>query len=482
MDKKSVKSNYALNMSYQILAIIVPFITTPYISRVLSVEQIGIFNYTFAVVNVFMNFVINGSGQFGVFEVAYHQEEKKKNTELIVNISVLRLFVLGLMLIPYAIIAVRSGHVVVYTIDLLILLGYVIDITWFFQGIEEFRKIVLRNFIIKILGVVLIFIYVKDCDDFYLYVLINAAVLFIGNISLWIGIKKYTVPVRMSLVGIKRIIKPSLVFFIPTISSILYSYLDKIILGVISTEAEVAYYSQAEKIVKMPITVITAMQAVLLPRISSLFKVKDDLAKEYVHKGIRFVFMIGMPMLFGIYVVAPYFAPLFLGRGYERSIENMQILSILIMAIGLAAIIGTPVMIPLGKQKEYNIIIVVASGMNCILDLVLIPKLGSYGASIATAFVESFITISIIYNIREYLEFKKVLKDIKLYLFAALIMFIVLNCLKMYYSISFFTVICIAIIGAVLYVLILILFRDELLLSCINNIWKKLKTGRLKRC
>ena len=475
---KNIKHNYILNMIYQILALIVPFITTPYIANVLSKQQIGIYNYTFSVVSIFMNFIINGCQQYGVREVAYSPLEKRKNTKLIVELTVLKCVCLLLALIPYIIIIVYSEPLYrnMYIINFFILIGYVIDISWYFQGIEEFKKIVIRNIIIKVFGMISIIILVKGMDDFYIYVVINAAILLIGNLSLWIGIKKYVDFSNIMSLNIKIHIKPSLIFFIPSISSILYAYVDKIFLGIFSDSVEVAYYTQAEKIVKMLITIITAMETVLLPRLSyHLKKGNMDIAISYMYKGIRFVFLIATPLVFGLFYIAPFFIPVFLGAGYEKSIINTRISCILIFSIGVASILGTTVMIPIGKQKIYNGIIVIASIGNCILNLFLIPYLQSYGASLATVITETFITICILYNLREYIKFSRVVKENYKYVVASVIMLCSLKLFEERYASNIQTIIGIGLIGGIVYLIVLIIYKDFMIYEAFQYIMDKIK-------
>jgi O-antigen/teichoic acid export membrane protein len=314
MKQKSIRNSYILNMLYQILAMIVPFITMPYIARVLKVEQIGIYNYVFSVANIFINFIVNGTGQYGLREIAYNPDKKNKNTKLLIELTLQKLIFFFILITPYMIISFYYDYKYryVYMIYVVLLFSYVIDISWFYQGQEEFRKIVIRNIIIKLLSVICIFLFVKSPKDFYKYVILIIGSILIGNISLYLGISTYIVKIKMNEIKIKKHIKPCMIFFIPILASSAYAYLDKILLGIFSTEIEVAYYSQAEKIVKMMLTIITALEVVLLPRISYCIKNKEyKIMLMYLHKALQFIFFIGAPLIAGIVFISPYFVPLF---------------------------------------------------------------------------------------------------------------------------------------------------------------------------
>lgn len=266
-----------------------------------------------------------------------------------------------------------------------------------------------------------------------------------------------------------------MIFFIPILASSAYAYLDKILLGIFSTEIEVAYYSQAEKIVKMMLTIITALEVVLLPRISYCIKNKEyKIMLMYLHKALQFIFFIGAPLIAGIVFISPYFVPLFLGVTYNKCILNIKILSILILIMGIASIIGATIMIPIGKQKKYNMIIIGGSILNCILNLIFIPYFKSYGASIATVCAEIFITINILICLKEYLKISIILKENYQYLIISIFMYLILKALSGIFYINIESLFLIVIIGGTSYFGLLLLIRDSVILDILKFIKNKI--------
>lgn len=269
-----------------------------------------------------------------------------------------------------------------------------VDIVWLFQGMEDFRKTSIRNITVKIASVLMVFLMVKTEDDVPIYIAINAVSALVSSLVLWLYIPKLIIRVKVPWDEVKKHIYPVITLFIPMIAIYVYTYVDKIVLGLLSTEAQVGFYSNAERIVKLPMTVITSLGSVMIPRVASLIKdEKWNKVREDMRKSIHFVFFLGFPMAAGIAVIARYFVPCFFGAGYEECIPLMQELSVIIIIIGLSSVTGQAALVPLNKQKIYTISILVGAVMNLFLNIMLIPILGAQGAVIGTITAESMVGI-----------------------------------------------------------------------------------------
>ena len=190
--KKSIAKNYIYNLIYQMLSILLPVITTPYLSRVLGAENIGIYGYTISIVTYFILFGTLGISMYGQREIAYKAQNKKEQSKTFFEIIILRAFTLTISIITFYIIFGRSGdYAVYYRILIIQLVANLFDISWFFQGIEEFDKTVIRNLVIKMLSLVLIFVLVNRPEDLWKYFLIYVGAELIGNLTLWLYIPKY---------------------------------------------------------------------------------------------------------------------------------------------------------------------------------------------------------------------------------------------------------------------------------------------------
>lgn len=318
MKRKSITKNYIYNLIYQILVLILPLITAPYVSRVLGAEKIGIYSYTLSISAYFILFGSLGISLYGQREIAYKQKDKKEYSKIFFEIVILRALtmLISLLIFYFVCIIKENNYKIYYKILVLEIIGNCLDISWFFQGLEDFKKIVSRNIFIKLISIICIFLFVKTPDDLYIYFLIYVLSVLIGNASLWLYLSKYIEKCKIRELKVFRHLKPTIALFIPQIAVQVYTLLDKTMIGtIISDKSEVGYYEQSQKIVKMSLTVITSLGTVMLPRIASCFSTGDkDKISDYMHKSFNVVFLLAFPMMFGLLAISDKFVPVFFWR------------------------------------------------------------------------------------------------------------------------------------------------------------------------
>lgn len=472
-----VVKNYIYNLSYQILVLLVPLITTPYVSRVLGAKGVGIFSYTNSIVQYFILFGCIGLNLYGQREIAYHQHDKEKRDKTFWELVILRICTVLLSLLVYFLTLASHGkYKVVFLIMCLDILASMVDISWFFQGIEDFKKIVVRNFIIKIIGVALIFLFVKTSDDLYLYVIFHSATLFLGNLSMWAYIPKLLGKVRLGSLEIKRHIRSTLVLFLPQIATSIYTVLDKTMIGLLTgIEEEVAYYEQGQKIVKIVMALVTALGTVMLPRVANLFKLNEmDKVKVYLAKSFRFVFFLSFPMMFGLMAVSRNLVPWFFGLGYEKVVPNMMVIAPILVMISLSNIMGTQYLLPIGRQKEYTLSVVVGCFVNCVMNILLIPSFLSIGAAIATVIAETSVTMVQIYFTKKDFEFIKIVGENCKYIISSFLMFIPTCFIAVKLSPSIMNTLLCVMVGGMIYIGLLLIMKDEQVFEVISVVRRKL--------
>lgn len=476
---KSVEINYIYNLFYQLLVVIVPIITTPYVSRVLNADGVGSFSYTTAITGYFVLFGSLGIATYGQLKVAELQNDKYKVSkifyELLINKGIITIIIIGLYFV-FLNLDVNMNYKTMYYILIIQILASAIDISWFLQGLEEFKKILIRNIIIKFLSVILIFILVNEPQDIYLYALIINGSTLIGNLSIWMFIPKYLEKVNIKEINIKQHIKSCITYFIPTIATTIYLTLDKTMIGwFTSTAFENGYFEQANKIEQMAVTVVTSLSIVTMPRMAYLFKNnKIYELKLRLNKSVRFILFISIPMCFGMICVSSSFVPLFLGNGFDKSIELLKILSFLLVIVGLNNAVGKQILMPIGRQKEYNMCVILGALVNCILNFLLIPNLYSIGAAIASVSAETVILFSFIYYSKDFITLKWILRNSFNYFIAGLVMCIGIFLSYPYFNISWISLTYQIFGGVIIYVIVLLLMRDELIFDGINIIKKLL--------
>ena len=461
-----VVKNYLYNLSYQVLVLIVPLITTPYVSRVLGAKGVGTFSYTNSIVQYFILFGCIGLNLYGQREIAYVQHDKENREKVFWELVVLRIITVSISLVVfYFTLASHGKYASVFIIMCLDILASMVDISWFFQGIEDFKKIVVRNFIVKIVGVVLIFLFVKSSDDLLLYVICHSVTLFLGNLSMWAYIPKLVGKAKIRKLEIKKHIKPTIVLFLPQIATSVYTVLDKTMIGYLTgVEEEVAYYEQGQKIIKIVMTLVTSLGTVMMPRVANLFKQNEmDKVKNYLSKSFRFVFFLSFPMMFGLIAVSSNIVPWFFGLGYEKVIPNMMVIAPILVMIALSSIMGTQYLLPTGRQKEYTLSVVTGCVVIFTLNLLLIPHFLSIGAAIATVVAETSVSGVQVYFTRKDFNFVNIIGKNKHYLVSSLVMFVPTYLLARYLSPSIINTFICVVVGGVIYFGLLFAMKDEMI-------------------
>lgn len=474
----SVKKNYIYNLIYQLFAFIVPVITTPYISRVLSADGVGAVSYTTSVVTYFVLFGNLGIATYGQLQIAKRRDDKYKVSQLFWGIFIARFITMSLSSIVYVIYIMQSNeYKYLYIVLLSQIVAAAIDISWFLQGLEQFKKIVIRNSFIKIISVFLIFTLVKKESDIYLYALIINISTLIGNLSIWVFLKKYIQLIKLRDIEIIKHLKLSLVYFIPAIATSIYTVLDKSMIGVITHSTyENGCYEQAHKIEQMAVTVVTSLSIVTLPRMTYLFKHnKLDEMKKQLIKSLRFILFISVPMALGLISISSNFIPWFLGSGYEKGTILIRIFSFLIIIVGLNNAIGKQVLMAIGRQKEYNVSVIIGAIANILINLILIPLFDSVGAAIASVSAELIILLIFIYYSRDFIRIRDIILMSTNYVMSALVMMLLIYLSCNYISANFMSLSLQVGCGFLIYIGVLFILKDEFIKEALYVLKNKVK-------
>ena len=474
MNKNNIVKNYIYNSFYQILIMVLPLITMPYISRVLGAEAIGMYGYTNSVTQYFILFGCIGLNLYGQREIAYHQNEIAERSKSFWELFILRgVSILLCMTVFVLSLCNNDKYGYLFCIQILDIIASLIDISWFFQGMEDFKKIVIRNSCVKTIGVVLILCLVRSSKDLWIYVLIYSITLLLGNITMWLYMPSYLTRINFKLCKPLRHLKPALILFLPQIATSIYTLLDKSMIGLLTgNDAEVAYYEQAQKIVKIALAVATSLGTVMLPRIANMFSQgKHNEIRNYIYKSIQFVCLLSFPLCFGLCIIADDFIPWFLGDGYDDVIYNMVLMTPIIPIIGMSNVIGVQYFLPVGKQKEYTKSVIGGTLVNFVFNIVLIPRFFSLGAVIASVIAEIVVLIVQIILVKNEIKILRIIKNIYKYIIASLIMFVVLviipvNCIEN----IILKIVLEVVIGAIVYVTMLGFFKETYIIQILKKI------------
>lgn len=475
--EKSIKKNYIFNLSYQILLLITPLITTPYVSRVLGADGIGTVSYAESIASYFVLFATMGITTYGQREISYVQQSVEKRSIVFWNTKILEFVTSGAMLVAYLIFAILQQQSIIYVIFACNIIAVFFDVSWFFQGVEEFGKIVLRNVIFKLINIVYIFTFIRTKDDLILYVIGLTSFSALSNLSLWFYLPKYITKVEKSELHPFKNFKVVLGLFIPTIAIQVYTVLDKTMIGIITQDSfENGYYEQALKISKMVLTVVTSLGTVMIPRIGYYFKEGDkSKIRNLMYRGYQFVWFLGIPLCFGLVMVSSNFVPWFFGSGYDKVADLLKMLAFLILAIGINNVTGMQYLIPTGREKLFTITVLIGAGVNFCLNSILIYFFQSVGAAVASVIAESTIAIVQIIMVRKELSPLEIVKRGKNYCIAGVVMVGVLFILNRYLTSGIVNTAILVISGACSYFIVLLVLRDQFFLTNVNTVMAKIK-------
>lgn len=450
-----------MNVSYQFLCICLPFIVTPYISRIFGAEGIGVFSYNMTVASYFGLFVILGLNNYGNREIAMNKEEINRLSSLFVNIYIMQVLAGILVLSVYGWYCVSIAKTTVSCVFGVYLLSYLFDINWFFFGMEEFKITVIRNTVIKLCTTVLILTFIREKDDLIIYVWITVVSYLLTQLSIWPFLKGRIRLVKPSWKEIKRHIAPNFILFIPVLGVSLYNMMDKVMIGLISSSVEVGYYESADKLKAIPIMFVTALGTVALPRISYLnSKSKESEMERVFSNSVTLINFVMTSICFGIMAVCSEFVPVFFGEGFEKSIDVLYFLLPSCFFVGIGNVMKTQFLIPKKRDGIYIQSIFIGAGLNLVINAVMIPRLGAVGAAIATLFTEIVVCGYQVIRISSDVQVMKyVMKDGYMYVIG-MIMFLAVKGIHLPIALELLNVMTKIFIGGVVYVALLAVIQQ----------------------
>lgn len=462
---KSIKRNYFYNAAYNVLTVLTPLITAPYISRVLKADGVGTASFVASVVEYFVIFADMGTGSYGQRETSYHQDDADGRSIVFWENFFLRAINTAVALVIYFlfILSFMESYRVIFLIYALNILSLVCNVGWFFAGLEEFGRLVFRNLVVRIIGIAFIFLFIKTKSDLPLYVFGLIFFNIAGAVVMWAYLPAYVKRPDFRNIHPFRNIKTVLSLFLPTIAIQIYTVLDKSMLGFFTENGfENGYYEQSMKISRAVLPLIISLGGVMIPRIGYLFGKNDRaLISSYMYRSYNFVWFLAVPLCFGLFGISDNFVPWFFGEGYEKVSGLLKISSFLIIAIGFNHTTGAQYLIPTGRQNLYTCAVVAGAAVNFFMNIIMIRMFKSYGAMIASVTAEGLIAVIELYMIRRELSMMRILSSGKNYIIAGVIMLAVLLIMNVKLTPSVIHTFIMIFAGAGIYFAVLFVMRDK---------------------
>lgn len=436
------------------IAIIVPIITSPYLARTLKAEAIGINSWSHSVVSYFVMFAALGLSNYGNREIAKTREGDIGRTfssiyavQFVASIIVILAYVVYLIFFS-------SQYKEILWIQLLFIISQMLDITWYFAGIEDFRSVVIRNTLVKILNLVAIFIFIRTPDDLWIYTFITGFLTMVTQAVMWLILLKR---IKLNIPKIEEVIphiKPVLILFIPVLAISVFTYMDKLMIGIMSTMEQSGFYENTNKIIGIPKAVITALGTVMMPRTASLIaEGKEEESLRYIENTMTYTFAFGAPLAFGMMSVAIMFSTVFWGEDFSSCGPLISVMAPSILFSVYGNVIRTQYLIPRSKDVEYTVSLIVGAIVNFIVNFMLIPDYGAMGATIGTLVAEIVLTVLQAFFVHRKLPVIKYIIHNGMFLIFAFIMYKVLILIQHYLATTIVNLIILIVLGGMIYFL-----------------------------
>lgn len=422
---KSVSKNYIYNTAYNILNVILPLATAPYLARILKADGVGTYAFYFAIAQWFALFAKLGLTNYGTRHLAEIKDNRAKLINDFSEIYVMQVVMTFIVTaIYFLIIAIITEEKILPALFGIWILSVAFDVDWFFFALEDFKMVAVRSCIIKLISTMAIFIFVRSSQDLWKYAFITTLSYSGGYVYLWINCKSYLSFSEIKLENVIRHIRPCLLLMIPVIALSIYRTMDKVMLGAISTRDETGLYEYAEKLIYALCAFISSLGTVMMPRMSNLAAKKDkETSAKYIEKSMDFIMFLSIGMCFGLLSISDSLIPLLYGEDFIGSVPLLNLLAVTLVFIAWGNVIRTQYVIPNKRDKIYISSITIGAFCNLIINALLIPIMGAIGACVGTIMAELSVPIYQLIMLHKELPYKKYLLNVLPFGFFGVLMF-----------------------------------------------------------
>lgn len=482
MNNKSIKINFIMNIILTSSTYIFPLVTFPYISRVLQAAGNGKVNFALSVINYFAMFASLGIPMYGIKACAVVRDNKEKLSKTVHELFIINFItsILSFLVLIIMIILIPQFHRYseLLLIDSIAIWLNLVGIEWMFKALEEYVYITNKSIGFKIIGIILMFIFVHNKSDYSIYAIIS---LISGSGSMLLNLvyaKKFISFKKYERYNLLPHIKPIFSFFLLSASWTIYTNLDSVMLGFISGDAEVGYYTAAVKLKGILISTISALGTVLLPRLTNYYyENKKKEFYELIKKDEQFITVSAFYFMIFCIINAKEIILFLSGNTYLQAVPAMKIISISILFIGYSTMLGTNILIPMGKEQVTMVATIVGIVVDTCLNIFLIPLYGAAGAAAATVVGEASICLVELICLRDKIvciyDIKDFVKTIISLSITSIILILLKNIIVKYIANSFLIILITGISYSCVYVISLLLSKEEILLYSVNLLKKK---------
>lgn len=480
MSGKSLKINAMLSGLKTMMSVLFPLITFPYATRILQVENLGKVNFSSSIISYFMLLAALGISTYAIREGSRKRNDRKElnefaNQVFTINIistviSYLALFFV-ILLVPtlqnYKMLLIIQSTTIIFT---------TVGVDWLFSIYEDYLYITIRSLVFQLVSMLLLFILVRDTNDYYIYAMVTVISSVGSNVLNYVHSKKYFKIKLTKNLNLKKHLKPIFIIFSISIASTIYVNSDLTMVGIMIGDHAVGIYSVSSKVYSVVKTVLSAVIIVSLPRLSFyIANNKEENYKSTVTKIFNSILLIILPTVVGINILSNQIIMIISGNSYMEANISLRILSIALLFSIFASFATAAILLPMKKEKYILIATIVGAVVNVLLNLLLIPLFQQNGAAITTAVAEFLVMLISLYHARKYIKLNNVVKNVATSIAGCIAIIFVSFVLKMLITNTMVYTVVIIICSISIYLLVLLLLKNELALELINGIKKKLR-------
>ena len=395
---KRILENMISLTGLQFASYILPLITLPYLTLVLGPEKFGLTQYAISLITYFQFFTDYGFNLSATRELAICRDDNQKISQIFSSVMFIKLclcilsFIILLLIVMFIPKFNEDSYVYILTFGMVI--GYMLFPTWLFQGLEYMRYTSILNIIGKIVFTVLIFIFIHDTTDYMLVPLINSlGYILVGILGIYIALTKFNIKITIpSIRDIKYHLREGWYVFISTIAINMYTTTNTFLLGLLTNNTLVGYYSIAEKIILAVNGLLNPISQALYPFISRTVKTDDKTRSiEFIRKITKIMTLVGIVLSAGLFIFAKPIILLLFGQSYVNSVIILQIISIVPLAVSLSTVFGVETMLTFNYKKAFTSIVMIGGIIDIVLGIILITLMKEIGIAISFATTEIFI-------------------------------------------------------------------------------------------
>ncbi|MEJ6348762.1 oligosaccharide flippase family protein [Holzapfeliella sp. He02] len=461
---KKTLVNIFYNAVYQVFLVLIPMITVPYLSRTLGPTQNGVYSSVNFTIQFLMVFCAIAMSQIGTRAIAKirAKNDRKKLTEAfwglwyVQALSSIAVIILTLL----AVTIFKVEYQFYFYLQVPFLISAMFDISWFYQGLEEFGKVVLRNTAVKLSSVVLIFAFIKSQQDLWIYMLIMSVTTMLGSFVFWLSIKRYVDRPVKRFYQLRSVIVAVITLIIPQAATQIYNSLDKPILNFLNGSAtQVGYYDYSQRISTILLGVITSITVVMMPKMASASK---ESQRVFLKKSLEITTFLAIIFTIIVMINTKEFVPVFFSAQFEPMTMISYFATLRIIFLPIGEVFSNQFALANKRDKDYAIPVIIGAVLSIILNLILDKPYGAVGAMISLLTVEFVVCLLRIYIVRDAYDAKYVFKDFPKFAILAVVTFVIGSLLPNFVSQPYINMTIKSLIVSAVYLVIFVFMKFEI--------------------